>query len=137
MDTIDIKRPVVIKVIMTPEFRTQLLTEAHETLQRLDENLNYVQEEGKRQLEKLVNTDIEKTRLLKSQMDFELDRLNQMKAELTLRMSQMENAQDGEEFPFRIFEGSVQVKVGDNLMEKVSKTEIVMKDWQVVEIRNA
>jgi hypothetical protein len=70
-------------------------------------------------------------------MDFELDRLNQMKAELTLRMSQMENAQDGEEFPFRIFEGSVQVKVGDNLMEKVSKTEIVMKDWQVVEIRNA
>lgn len=136
MDYIDIKRPVLIKVIMTPEFRTQLMSEADETLAKLDENLKMVEAEGKKQLEKLVADDPDAAKTLKSQLTFEKERVAQMKNELSLRMTQLKSSEDGEEFPFRVFEGSVQVKVGDNIMDKVSKTEIIIKDWKVVEIRN-
>lgn len=136
MDYIDIKRPVLIKVIMTPEFRTQLMNEADETLAKLDENLKMVEAEGKKQLEKLVADDPDAAKTLKSQLTFEKERVAQMKNELSLRMTQLKSSEDGEEFPFRVFEGSVQVKVGDNIMDKVSKTEIIIKDWKVVEIRN-
>ncbi len=136
MDCIDIKRPVVIKVIMTEEFREQLLNEAEETIARLDENLELMQAEGKKQLEKLLESDLDNAKALKNQINYEKDRVAQMKSELSLRMTQLENAADGDEYPFRVLEGSVQVKVGDNLMDKVSNTEIVIKDWKVVEIRN-
>ena len=136
MDYIDIKRPVIIKVIMTEQFREQLIKEAEETLARLDENLKIVQAEGKKQLEKLLDTDLDNAKALKNQLNYERERVAQMKSELSLRMTQLEGAEEGDEFPFRVFEGSVQVKVGDNLMEKVSNTEVLIKDWKVVEIRN-
>jgi len=140
MDYIEIKRPVVIKVIMTPEFRGELKNEAETTLKNLDENLKVIEDEGSKQIRSAADTDSENkdetVESLETQLSFEKDRIAQMQKELATRIDQLETTKDGDEFPFRIFEGSVQIKVGDNLLDKVSKTEVVVKDWKVVEIRN-
>lgn len=137
MDTIDVKRPVMIKVIMTEGFRKQLIDEAKATIERIDANLNTIEEEGKKQIEALEESESEKAASMKSQIELDRDRLFQMKSELQWKIKEVENIEEGAELPFRIVEGSINIKVGDDVLEKMSKTEIVVKDWKVVEIRNA
>ena len=136
MESIDLKRPVMLKVIMTPEFRKQMVDEANTTISRLDDNLTAIEKEGEVQLSQLGESDPEKAAEMKEQMGADKDQLFQMKAELAWKVKEIENVEDGAELPFRILEGSVQVKVGDDILNKMSKTEVVIKDWTVVEIRN-
>lgn len=135
MDSIEIKRPVLIKVIMTDDFRDQLTSEAEATLARIEENIEILDKECEKKAEELKEKP-EELKQFKDAVNADKERLAQMKAELDLRTQQLNNAANGEEYPFRVFEGPVVVKVGDNMMDKVSKTEIVLKDWKVVEIRN-
>lgn len=137
MDSIDIKRPIMLKVIMTPEFRQQLVAEANDTISRLDENLKAIEEEGRKQISALELNNPEKAKEMKRQMEADRDRLFSMKGELDWKIKEVQNVEDGAEVPFRILEGSVQLKVGDDVLEKLSRTEVVIKDWKVIEIRNA
>lgn len=136
MDTIDVKRPILIKVIMTPLFRSQLLDEANETIKRLDANMKAIESEAGKKISDIEAIDPEKAKQIKSQLEMDQNQLFKMKSELTWRIKEVENSEDGVEYPFRIFEGSVQLKVGDDLQEKMTTAEIVVKDWKVVAVRN-
>lgn len=133
--TIDIKRPVVVKVIMTEEFRKQLIQEARDTIARIEENLQHMEKEARKQIQAIEITNPQQASILTQQMETEKERLIRMRGELDWRIKEVEGVQVGAELPFRIFEGSVELKVGDNFLEKMSQAEVVLKDWQVVEIR--
>jgi len=137
MDSIDVKRPVTVKVVMTPDFRKQLINEALETISRINQNLKAIDENTAAQLVGVGQSDSERTSAVKVQMASERDRMVQMKSELEWKIKEMENVEDGAELPFRVFEGTTTVRVGDNFLSKISNAEVVLKDWQVVEIRNA
>lgn len=136
MDSIDVKRPIMLKVVMTPDFRSQLVGEARDTIMRLDENLKALDDECKRQVSALEVNNPDKAAQLKRQGDEDRDRLFRMKGELDWKIKEVENVEDGAEVPFRILEGSVNLKVGDDVLDKLTKTEVVIKDWKVIEVRN-
>ena len=136
MESIDLKRPIMLKVIMTPEFRQQMIDEANTSIARLDDNITAIEQEGKDQLAELEESNPDKAQAMKQQMEADNEQLFQMKAELAWKIKEIENVEDGAELPFRVLEGSVQLKVGDDILNKLSKTEVVIKDWKVVEIRN-
>jgi len=135
MSLVDVKRPVTVKVIMTPGFREQLIQEARETITRIEENLSRLQEETHKQIVSLNISNPSQASMLTQELETEKERFTRMKAELEWRIREVEGVQDGAELPFRIFEGSVTLNVGDNFLEKMSATEVVLKDWIVVEIR--
>ena len=137
MDSIDLKRPVMLKVIMTPEFRQQLVDEAQETIKRLDMNLKALEDEGKKQISALEVNNPERASQMKKQVEIDREQLFRMKGELDWKIKEVQNVEDGAEVPFRIVEGSVQIKIGDDILEKMSRTEVVIKDWKVIELRNA
>ncbi len=120
MDSIDVKRPIMLKVIMTPDFRKQLIDEAKETIKRIDENLKAIEESGVKQIAEIQEKDPDRAHKMKVQMEQDRDRLFQMKAELDWKIKEVENVDDGAELPFRVFEGSVTIKIGDDLLEKMS-----------------
>lgn len=133
MDSIELKRPVMLKVIMTPEFRKQLVDEARDSISRLNDNLeSFLDDDEDDETSGSESSDQSKS----PQMTSEKERLERMKKELEWKIKEVENIVDGAEVPFRILEGSVQIKVGDDVLEKLSKTEVVVKDWKVIEIRN-
>jgi len=136
VDSIELKRPVMLKVIMTPEFREQLAREANETIGRLDENLAAIEDEGISQISALEANSPDKAKTMKKQLEKDKEQLFQMRGELAWKIKEVENVEDGAELPFRILEGSVTIKVGDDVLERMSKTEVVIKDWKVMEIRN-
>ncbi|MCE1247705.1 MAG: YlqD family protein [Firmicutes bacterium] len=136
MEFIDLKRPVMLKVVMTPDFRQQLIDEAQDTIGRLDQNLRALEDEGRKQVSALELNSPDKAKEMKKQMDLDKESLFRMKGELDWKVKEIHNVDDGAEVPFRILEGSVQIKVGDDVLEKLSRTEVVIKDWKVIEIRN-
>jgi hypothetical protein len=120
MEGVDLRRPVVVKVIMTPLFREQLLAEARDSIARIDRNLQIIDGQANP---------------LTSQVQGDREQLATMKAQLEWRIREVEGVEDGAELPFRSFEGGVTIRPGDNFLEKMGRAEIVLRDWEVVEIR--
>lgn len=137
MDSLEVKRPVIVKVIMTSDFRKALLDEATETIKRIDETLKSFEGSEEPANPSTIETDPEKDAATKARIEQEKDRLFQMKSALMWKMKEVDNVDDGAELPYQVLEGMVTVKVGDDILERMAKTEIVIKDWKVVEIRNA
>lgn len=135
MPALEIKRPVAIKVIMTDQFRHQLISEAVEAIKSIEDNLRHMETETQKQIQAVETSSPNQASLLTRQLETEKNRLIRMRGELEWRIKEVENVQNGAELPFRMFEGSVQLKVGDNFLEKVSRAEVVIKDWEIIEIR--
>lgn len=127
MSLIEIKRPVMVKVIMTEKFRKEVIEEAEQTIKQIEENL--------KSLELRTSNTTFPSADHNQQMMVEKERLIRMKAELDWKIKEVQNVNIGAELPFRVFEGNVDIKVGDNFVTKISKAEIVLKDWEVVEVR--
>lgn len=120
MSIINIKRPIIVKVVVTEEFRKQLIEEAQSTAKRIEENI--------KQLESIPNYQ-------PGPGHVKLEDLKKMKNDLVLKIKEFEQVKEGEELPFRVFEGSTELKIGDNFLQKMTKAEVVVKDWKVVEVR--
>jgi hypothetical protein len=135
MSAIEIKRPVAIKVVMTSDFRKQLIAEAQETIRQINDNLKHMETESQKQISALEITNPQQASLLMQQLDSEKEKLMRVKSELDWRIREVEGIQEGAEVPFRMFEGSVNINLGDNFLEKMSQAEVVIKDWLVIEIR--
>lgn len=135
MPALEIKRPVAIKVIMTDQFRQQLISEAMDAIKSIEDNLHHMDSETLKQIQAVETSNPNQASLLTRQLEAEKERLIRMRGELEWRIKEVENVQNGAELPFRMLEGSVQLKVGDNFLEKVAKAEVVIKDWEIIEIR--
>ncbi len=135
MSSLEIRRPVAIKVIMTDQFRKQLVSEATEAIKNIEDNLRHMETETQKQIQSVETGNPDEASLLSQQLKVEKERLTRMRGELEWRIRELENVQNGAELPLRMFEGSVQLKVGDNFLEKVSRAEVVIKDWEIIEIR--
>lgn len=68
-------------------------------------------------------------------MDQQRNQINAQKAELLQRLNMISQLEMDSEFLQATVDNYVDVKVGDNLYEKMSNTEVIVKDGIVVEIR--
>ena len=128
-DSIELKRTVLVSAIMTPAFREQLLVEARDNLRRLDENLSVL-------AAALAGDPAGSDPSLKGARE-ERERLQQQRAAIEWRVREIEGVAEGAEMPFRTFDSSVRVAVGDDFLKAMAQAEIVLRDWKVVEIRDA
>ena len=137
MQSISIKRQVTVKAIVTETFKANAGTEIQQQLQQLDGNMQQLEFQAKRAV-----TDLEKQNPapgqldnLKFQIDEERQRLLMAKNELLQRMSVISQLELNSEFAQGMLDNYVAVNIGDNLYEKLSNTEVILKDGVVVEIR--
>jgi len=129
MDRIEVKRPVVVKVIMTDEFRTQLQNESAETIKRIDESLQSLVTAGAAAPPPAAE--------MAAGIEMEKERLHRMKKEVEWKLKEVDGIQNDMEVPYRVLEGSVTLAVGDDFLSRMTKAEVVIKDWKVVEIRQS
>ncbi len=140
MDSIKLKRPVAIKAIVTEKFKTEASKEIQQALQNFDLALQQLEFQGKRALTDLdKNPDVpnkEQARQnLQMQIDQQRGQINAQKAELLQRLNMIAQLDMDSEFLQATVDNYVEVKVGDNLYEKMSNTEVIVKDGIVIEIR--
>lgn len=140
MESIQLKRPVAIKAIVTEKFKTEATKEIQQALQNFDLALQQLEFQGKRAMTDLEkNPDIpnkDQARAgLQNQIDQQRAQINGQKSELLQRLNMISQLDMDSEFLQATVDNFVEVKIGDNLYEKLSNTEVIVKDGVVIEIR--
>lgn len=128
-----ISRPVVIKTIVTEAFKRLYVQELEEAIKRVETLEQQLETQIRRtELERQVAP---QARVVRQQLEVERARQEATRAELAMRLREAQQLELNTEFPQGTIEGVVEVKVGDNLFNKIGRTEIVVKDGIVMEIR--
>jgi len=130
---VTITRPVVIKAVVTESFKRLYIQDLEDAIKRVDAVVQQLDTQIRRtELERQLTP---QSRAVRQQLELERARQEAAKAELAMRLREAEGLELNTEFPQGTLEGLVEVAVGDNLFSKVGRTEIVVKDGIVLEIR--
>ena len=133
MASITVQRPVVIKTIVTEAFKRLYIADLEEAIKRVDMIVQQIDVQARRfELERQVTP---QTRNMRAQLELERTRQEAARIELQARVQEARELQLNSEFTQGTLDGVVDVSVGDNLFDKISRTEILVKDGIVLEIR--
>ncbi|HLJ61753.1 MAG TPA: YlqD family protein [bacterium] len=135
MASITVQRPVVIKAIVTESFKRLYVADLEDAIKRVDAIVQQIDVQFRRfELERQVNP---QSRAIRQQLELERARQDATRMELQARLREAQELELNSEFTQGTIEGTVEVAVGDNLFDKISRTEIIVKDGIVLEIREA
>ena len=135
MASITVNRPVVIKAIVTEGFKRLYVADLEDAIKRVDAIIQQIDVQSRRvDLERQVTP---QTRALRQQLELERARQEATQVELRARLRDAQDLKLNDEFVQGTLEGAVEVSVGDNLFDKISRTEIIVKDGIILEIREA
>jgi len=130
---ITVSRPVVIKAVVTESFKRLYIQDLEEAMKRVDAIVQQIDTQIRRaELERQVSP---QSRAVRQQLELERARQEATKAELSMRLREAQELALNSEFPQGTMESLVEVSVGDNLFDKIGRTELVVKDGIVLEIR--
>lgn len=128
-----VSRPVVIKAIVTEGFKRLYVQDLEEAIKRVDTIVQQLDMQIRRtELERQVSP---QSRAIRQQLELERARQEGTKAELSMRLREAQELALNSEFTQGTVESLVEVNVGDNLFTKLGRTEIVVKDGIIMEIR--
>jgi len=128
-----VTRPVVIKAVVTESFKRLYLQDLEDAIKRADTILEQITTQIRRsELERQVSP---QSRVIRQQLEVEHARQEAAKAELQMRLREAEALQLNMEFTQGTVESLVEVSIGDNLFTKLGRTEILVKDGIILEIR--
>ncbi|MDR7483013.1 MAG: YlqD family protein [Armatimonadota bacterium] len=131
--SITLVRPVVVKAIVTESFKRQYLSELEDMIRRLDAVIGQIDTQIRRaELERQITP---QSRAIRQQLELERSRQEAARAELSARVREAEALELHSEFSQGTVESLVEVNIGDNFFSRLARTEIVIKDGIVIEIR--
>lgn len=137
LDSIELKRVVMVKAIVTEAFKDNLIKELDRAVKNIEMQENQISNQGKNYLEDLKKKGLmQKAVAFKNQMEEEKTRQAAAKSDLLLKIEEAKRLTIGTEFVQGPLEGPVTVAVGDNLYKKVGGAEIIVKDGIILEIRS-
>lgn len=119
MESVSVQCPIPVKAIMTEQLRDELLTSEMANLDEIE-----------RQLEMLHQFSVAQDDVFERQR-----RLQIQQAEIEGRAARLREAPEGVEFLLRVVPAVVELRVGDNFLEKMS-SEILLQDGIVVAINS-
>ena len=128
-----VKRPVVIKAIVTESFKRLYIQDLEEAIKRVNAIEGQLDSQIRRaELERTVTP---QARAIRQQLELERARQEATRAELEMRLREAQQLELNSEFAQGTVESLVEVRVGDNLFTKLSRAEIIVKDGIIMEIR--
>lgn len=130
---ITVVRPVVVKAIVTETFKKQYLSELEDTVRRLDSVVTQIDTQIRRsELERQVSP---QSRAIRQQLEAERSRQEAARMELAARIKEAEALELQSEFSQGTLESMVEISVGDNFFTRLARSEVIIKDGIVIEIR--
>ena len=134
-DSVSIKREVILRAIVTEALKTDLDREFSMAIDELDRQITRLDIGARQYVTDLQRTDIQQAMAVRQQIEGEKKRIQQSKDDLIQRRRQVEGLEVDAEIIRGTIESNVEIKVGDNLQTALRGVEIVLKDDEVVEIR--
>lgn len=141
MGRLKIKRPVIVKTIVTEEFKQNATTELSKEVSLLDRQIMQLEIQSRQVQEQIdylsgqLNKNAEE-QLKQGLIEIaqRIEQLSILKHEILTRLDSIDNIDLGEKMITGNLENYVEVGIGDDLYEKFKHAEIIIKDGIIVEI---
>ena len=130
-----LKRAVTIKAIVTEQFKNTLKDDLTKTLTRVESAAQQLEFQLRRYIPEVAKADLEQAGRLRREIEGERQRHESMRSEIESRLREVRGLEIGSEYEQGTIEGEVEIAVGDNLLEKLTGAEIVLRDGVVQEIK--
>ena len=127
-----VKRPVILKNIVTKEFKDRLVDELGQALDQIDRWFEQEEFQSRRlisEAEKQGNSDI-----VRKELNIERDRQGQIRLDLNRKLDEIIQLDIGSVFTSGTYDAPVKIEVGDNIRSKLAQAEIIVKDGVVVQV---
>ncbi len=142
-ESIQLIRQIAVRAIVTENFKSQVGAEIQRNLQQIDAELQQLEFKGKRAISDLENrSEGNLTPDVRAQMDSvrgqvetEKARLNQMKEEMQGQVQALTELPIGSVITQFTVENPVEVRLGENIFQRLEGGEILVKDGVIQEIR--
>jgi len=131
-----VNRQIVLKAIVTPRLKEELIAEVREAMDRVNETQDQLEMQSRRVMLELQRTDLNRAMAFRQQIDAEKRKHKDLKDDLDERLKEYEGLEMGSEFVRGLLEGHVEINPGDNLKEKLGQAEILTEDDIIREIRD-
>ena len=132
--TLYVKRPVLIKNVVTENFKKQMIEELSKAIKQIEIRLEQMEFRGRRMIADIGKKDQRKLSGLQEELKQEREKQRQLKEELEYKLAEIEKLEVGEVFVSGIYDSPVKIDVGDKIMEKLSQAEIIIEDGIVIHI---
>jgi hypothetical protein len=142
-ETIQLMRQIAVKAIVTENFKNQVAAEINRNLQQIDAELQQLDFKGKRAI-----ADIEKRagqplppevriqiETIRQQVEAEKIRLMQLREEMTAQNQALSELPVGSVVTQFTVENPIEVRIGENIFQRLEGGEILVKDGVIQEIR--
>ena len=130
-----LKQSVLVKAIITEEFRKELITKLRAAAKEIDLSVEQLEAQGQRYLLGIDRQNIQQMLAIRQEIEEEKKKQELLKTQLNEKVKEVESLPLGSEYPQGSLEGFVEVKVGDDLTQKIARQEIIIRDGIIVEIR--
>ncbi len=130
-----IKRNVIMRAIVTPTLRQDILAELEHAIEDVEARLQQIDFQTKPYLTELQRTNLQQAIQMRKQIEAEKQKHEDLRTTLAERKTQVSALQDGDEIIRGTLESWVEIDKGDDLSEVLAGTALVVKDDKVVEIR--
>jgi hypothetical protein len=143
VESINLVRQIAVRAIVTENFKTQVGNEISRNLQQIDAELQQLEFKGKRAIAEIekraqgnLSTDTRvQTETIRQQVEQEKMRLLQLKEEMQGQFQALNELPLGSVVTQFTVENPVEVRVGENIFQRLEGGEILVKDGVIQEIR--
>ena len=127
-----VKRPVVLKNIVTSEFKIQLTTELKYAIEQIDRWFEQEEFQSRRSITEAKRQWI--THQLRKELNQERERQSQVRLNLQRKLDEVTQLEIDSIFASGTYDAPVKIEVGDDIRTKLSQAEIIVKDGIVVDV---
>jgi len=143
VESIQLVRQIAVRAIVTENFKNQVGNEINRNLQQIDAELQQLEFKGKRAIADIekrtagaVTTDARvQVETIRQQVEAEKMRLMQLKEEMQAQFQALNELPLGSVVTQFTVENPVEVRIGENIFQRLEGGEILVKDGVIQEIR--
>ena len=134
MDSINLIRPVLVKVKVTEDYKKNAVADLREAVRQIDLELQRLDYQEKRLLTELTKINPDGIPAAKQQIQQERQRSEENRRKMLQRLQEIDGLAPETEIVYGKMESLTEVKVGDSWLQTLGM-EIILRDGVIAEIR--
>ena len=135
MPSLTVNRSIAVQVIVTEKFKEELKTELQAAADASQQRIDQMEFQSRRYLADLQRTDLSQAMNARRQIEAERNRQEALRQDIVRQLEEADKLELDSEYPRGTLQGVVELNEGDDLVQKLSAAQIVVKDGLIVEVR--
>ncbi len=135
MPSLTVNRSIAVQVIVTEKFKEELKTELQAAADASQQRIDQMEFQSRRFLADLQRTDLSQAMSARRQIEAERNRQEALRQDIVRQLEEADKLELDSEYPRGTLQGVVELEEGDDLVQKLSAAQIVIKDGLIVEVR--